>query len=71
MEKLAAKSAPPRPENCQCCGKQTRLVPDHYRGTPKFRGWICRACNIGIGKLGDNIEGVTQALNYLTNGNQI
>ena len=68
MERLAAKSAAPRPENCQCCGKQTDLVPDHYRGTPKFRGWICRACNLGIGKLGDNIEGVTQALNYLTNG---
>ena len=69
LERLATKSAPPRPETCQCCNKSATLVPDHYRGTDQFRGWLCQACNTGIGRLGDNVEGLTQALNYLTNGN--
>ena len=71
MEREATKAAPPRPQHCQCCNKQAELVPDHYRGTNKFRGWICRSCNLGIGKLGDDIEGITQALNYLTYGREI
>jgi hypothetical protein len=65
------KIAPPRPDNCQCCGKfDPKLFLDHS-GT-EFRGWLCNACNAGIGSLGDNLEGLTKAINYLsTNGSQI
>jgi len=52
---------------CDCCGKEseTPLHLDHDHKTGKFRGWLCIKCNQGIGKLGDNIEGVTNALKFL------
>jgi hypothetical protein len=62
----------PKPEQCQCCGSTShRLMLDHDHVTLEYRGWICIKCNTAIGMLGDNIEGVTQALHYLTNGHQI
>jgi len=78
---IAKKNAPPMPDKCQCCGKhntnstsigkkrcsQNKLLVDHNHVTGKFRGWICRNCNQGIGKLGDNIDGLVKALNYLLN----
>ena len=35
------------------------------KNTEKYRGFLCHFCNTGIGKLGDDIEGVTRALRYL------
>jgi hypothetical protein len=66
-----ARGAPqptrPAPERCECCGRvDTRhLNADHDHNTGVFRGWLCFACNIGIGKLGDNYDGVLRALRYL------
>jgi hypothetical protein len=65
------KTAPPVTELCQCCGKSPKdrpkgkLILDHDYKTNKFRGWICDLCNIGIGKLGDDLEGVLNAVRYL------
>lgn len=60
----------PAPELCECCGEPPNagrkvlcLDHDHLLGT--FRGWICVRCNVGLAKLGDCVEGVTQALEYL------
>jgi CRISPR/Cas system-associated protein Cas10 (large subunit of type III CRISPR-Cas system) len=57
----------PKPANnqCQCCGAIDELVVDHCHETQDFRGWICKSCNHGIGKLGDTPEGVLKALDYL------
>jgi hypothetical protein len=57
----------PRPELCECCGQtDTRaLALDHCRETGVHRGWLCGECNMGIGKLGDNLRGVQRAVNYL------
>ena len=61
------KIAPIKPNNCQCCGKEsTNLVLDHDHNSMELRGWICRPCNTAIGKLGDNIEGLMKAVEYLT-----
>ena len=38
---------------------------DHCHETNQFRGWICRNCNTGIGNLGDNVEGLENAIRYL------
>ena len=58
--------APRKPDSCECCGKETNsLNLDHDHDTLEIRGWICSACNTGIGKLQDNIEGVKKALTYL------
>ena len=60
------KNAPPKPKNCECCGKEAEtLCLDHCHQTLKFRGWLCELCNRGIGQLGDNIEGLKRAIEYL------
>ena len=59
-------NAPPQPDTCECCGKKTeKLNLDHCHHTGKFRGWLCRECNVGIGHLGDNISGLENAICYL------
>lgn len=54
---------------CAVCGKSCEvnavLSVDHCHTTGKIRGLLCNKCNTGIGLLGDNIEGVQAALDYL------
>lgn len=59
------KTAPPKSDACECCGKKVKLVCDHNHITGNFRGWLCKDCNTSIGSLGDSIEGLTKAINYL------
>lgn len=64
------KNAPPRPELCECCNKiPIKWVLDHDHKTNKFRGWICDRCNTGLGKLGDDLEGLIKAVKYLNKQN--
>lgn len=60
---------------CACCGAAAnrsgkRLFVDHDHATGSVRGVICLNCNRGIGSLGDTIEGVRRALNYLERAQQ-
>ena len=55
---------------CGCCGThhtkvERRLAVDHCHETLEIRGLLCSLCNTGIGKLGDNLEGVLRASTYL------
>src|SRR5579872_2442582 len=64
---------------CACCGKTEsrkdiktngdyryeKLAVDHDHLTGQVRGLLCFACNRGIGMLGDNIESLEKAINYL------
>ena len=62
------KAAPPKPELCQCCGKvpfKNKWCLDHDHDDNSFRGWICENCNWGLGQLGDTLESITKAMNYL------
>jgi len=62
------KVSPPMPTHCDCCGKETeskKMRFDHDHETGLFRGWICQNCNLGIGQLGDNLDGVMNAVQYL------
>ena len=53
---------------CDCCGRIfDQLVLDHDHETLEFRGFLCHACNTGIGKLGDNLDGLERAMTYLKN----
>jgi hypothetical protein len=38
---------------------------DHCHETGRVRGILCFSCNKGLGLLGDNIEGMRRAINYL------
>jgi hypothetical protein len=41
------------------------LYVDHCHMTNKIRGLLCRACNSMLGMAKDNIEILTNAINYL------
>lgn len=63
----------PKPMNkrCESCHRECLgagaqgLHGDHDPETEYFRGWLCFHCNTGIGKLGDSVQGLQEALNYL------
>jgi hypothetical protein len=76
-------STPPKPKHCDCCGrpdpqgkmiglrKQVGLCLDHSEdenGVPYFRGWLCSQCNSGIGYIGDTLDAVKRAVEYLQKG---
>lgn len=52
---------------CGLCGKQgTRTVVDHDHATNVVRGILCPGCNVGLGLLGDNLDGVLRAVRYFS-----
>lgn len=64
--------APEEGTACECCGDSTKKLNwDHDHETKEHRGWICWNCNVGIGNLGDNLEGVTKAVEYLKGADNI
>ena len=66
------KENPKNTDNCDCCGKYyENLECDHNHKTYKFRGWLCNNCNSGMGRFGDNIENLEQAIEYLKRTNEI
>ena len=63
---LRKENSPPPCGPCPICKKHTEdWVLDHCHKYEIFRGYICRYCNSGIGLLGDDTEGLVNALNYL------
>lgn len=63
------KNAPPKPAHNRCivCFNKPDnvLVCEHDHKADKFRGWICNECNVALGQLGDDAEGVARALAYI------
>ena len=43
----------------------SKAVIDHCHKTGKIRGILCTMCNKGLGLLGDNINGLKKAVQYL------
>ena len=56
---------PPAGTPCACCSRVDKLFCDHDHATGKFRNWVCRRCNAGLGLLGDSEAGLRRALEYL------
>ena len=54
-----------------CCAICRESIPydkicvDHSHETERVRGLLCRKCNSGIGLLGDTVEGLRRAVEYL------
>lgn len=59
--------APPFGTPCECCGKPVyrNWQLDHDHETGEFRGWLCKQCNTGLGNLGDTLQSLTLAVEYL------
>ena len=54
-------------EPCDLCGKPVdrNWQLDHCHETGKFRGWLCKGCNTGLGGIGDSFDSALNALIYL------
>lgn len=54
---------------CAVCGLPENapggLRVDHDHVTRQVRGLLCANCNLGLGKLGDSVEAIRRALDYL------
>lgn len=53
---------------CKICSKVPtveRLHVDHDHDTGAVRGLLCRQCNAALGMLGDSVEIIQNAINYL------
>ena len=57
---------------CECCGKPVtrNWQLDHCHDTGDFRGWLCKQCNTGLGNLGDNLQSLQLAVEYLQRAEQ-
>ena len=67
--KLAKVHSRPADGKCQCCGRIDKLHLDHCHNTGAYRGFTCKNCNVGFGHLGDSVEGLERALQYLKKAN--
>lgn len=63
--KKARDAAPPETPCC-ICGSEENLRMDHDHVTGRFRGWLCHRHNIALGMIGDSIEELLQAIDYLS-----
>ncbi len=73
------KTAPPLTSEhvCPICQKNKQqislhrssrmgsFVLDHDHEKKVFRGWLCHCCNTALGMLGDNLDTIQRAYNYL------
>lgn len=48
---------------CALCKDKKAVDVDHCHETGRVRGLLCRGCNVGLGQLGDNINGLLKAIN--------
>jgi len=64
------KHAPPMPSKCEIesCTRKAYVCdhdPNITDSQLAFRGWLCDECNSAIGLLGDDINGISETINYL------
>lgn len=64
-KRLGMSAKAPAGTPCELCAATDRIVFDHDHVTNTFRGWLCDPCNRSMGVLGDSVEGLMRALNYL------
>jgi hypothetical protein len=52
---------------CSICGRafESRPNVDHCHQTGKVRGLLCKACNRGLGMLGDDLARLQSAVSYM------
>jgi hypothetical protein len=51
--------------NCEICGTEKELFVDHCHNSDKYRGLLCRSCNLMLGYARDNMDTLIAGANYL------
>lgn len=57
-----------QPERCK---RRRWLAVDHDHDTNRIRGLLCDKCNVGIGCLGDDVDRIASALDYLNKARMV
>mgnify|MGYP003661081454 CR=1 FL=1 len=72
LKKFKHLKRPPFGDPCESCEKPVHRnwQLDHDHETGKFRGWLCKQCNTGIGSIGDTLDAVEKMRNYLIRAEQ-
>lgn len=54
------------PGACDICGDtESKLQLDHCHTTGKYRGLLCRACNLALGHFKDDVDLMRKAIDYI------
>lgn len=61
-EKMAGRKMS---ETCELCGAMGIIHFDHDHFTGKFRGWLCRRCNLTLGFVKDSVDLLNKMIEYL------
>jgi hypothetical protein len=51
---------------CGICYERPAVTVDHDHATGRVRGMLCKACNVALGVLGDDVESLQRVIEYLT-----
>jgi hypothetical protein len=51
---------------CAICYERPAVTVDHDHSTGRVRGMLCKACNVALGVLGDDVESLERVVEYLT-----
>lgn len=70
IKSLEEKAGRPRPELCEICNRKDTICFDHCHKLGHFRGWICKRCNIVLGKVEDDKELLQRLIDYLNVSNK-
>lgn len=65
LRKQEETAARPKPDTCEVCGNEGKIVFDHCHSSNRFRGWLCYACNTALGLLNDDPERLEKLTAYL------
>lgn len=55
-------------EECWICGSNLRLCIDHCHNSGEPRGLLCTKCNTALGMFDDDVNRMTRAIGYLSDG---
>jgi hypothetical protein len=58
-------STRPKPDHCEVCFTPGKVMFDHDHSSGKFRGWLCRDCNLVLGFTKDNPDVLRKLAKYL------
>lgn len=60
-----------KPDRCEVCNKSGVICFDHCHSTGKFRGWLCKECNVVLGIVKEDPETLRKLAAYLDTGGTV